>query len=281
LLKKKKYFLTSELPDEFLQLASHILSSHSTGLIKLTSRPGGKERGQQIGSGTFVFLGTTFGILTAYHVVELLDEPCELGLTLIEAVHRVTINRQLIEIIPIAKPRVSGKGPDLAFIRIPNVKANEITNYKSFYDLDVYREEMLKKPPKRHASVWFVCGTPDELTVPDHPEAEFQKVNDYHGLCGAGGANRIYRRCGYDYVDMWVEYKGNNLPPSTFGGISGGGLWQVTYTGGAKDIRTDRYLLAGIPFAETPIEGNLRSIKCHGRKSIYQKAYKVIKELCS
>lgn len=280
-MKKPKFFLTSDLPAEFLRLASHILHSYSTGLIKITSRPGESEKGQLIGSGTFVSIGDCFGVLTVHHVATLIDEPCELGFFLIEGVHRPTINRQLIDIITIAKPRKLGKGPDLAFIRIPRLKASEIKPYKSFYNLDVDRKEMLKNPPKRNASVWFVCGVPDELTMNDAPEAEFLQVDSFHGLCGAGGANRVYRRCGYDYVDVLVEYGKGNQPPSTFGGISGGGLWQVTYTGGPSNIKPERYLLAGIPFAQTPMQNNLRTIVCHGWKSVYKKSYRVIEKACS
>lgn len=258
-----------------------MLHSYSTGLVKITFRPGHGEVGQLIGSGTFVSIGNCYGILTVWHVVDLINEPCEIGFTLIEGVHRPTIDRQLIDIVTIAKPRRLGKGPDLAFINIPSEKAAEIEPYKNFYDLAVDRDEMLSKPPRRDASVWFVCGIPDELTTDDEAEAGFLQMNSFHGLCGAGGANRVYRRCGYDYVDSVVEYTDDSILPSTFGGISGGGLWQVTYTGGPPDIQPDRYLLAGIPFAQTPIEGNLRSIVCHGWKSVYRKSYKAIERACS
>ncbi len=258
-----------------------MLHSYSTGLIKITFRRGAGEKGQLIGSGTFVSIGDCYGILTVWHVVDLIDEPCEIGITLVEGVQRATIDSQLIDIVTIAKPRRLGKGPDLAFIKIPREKALEIKPYKNFYDLAVDREEMLSKPPRLDAAVWFVCGIPDELTTDDKAEAGFLQMKSFRGLCGAGGANRVYGRCRYDYVESVVEYSDDNELPSTFGGISGGGLWQVTYTGGPPDMVPGRYLLAGIPFAQTPIEGNLRSIICHGWKSVYKKSYAAIEKACS
>ena len=216
-----------------------------------------------------------------WHVARLLNEPCELGLILIEGAHRLTISSQLIHVVTIAKPRKLGRGPDLAFIRIPWEKALQIKPYKSFYDLTATREEMLSKPPRRDASVWFVCGIPDEFTTDDPGEAGFYRTKSFHGLCGAGGANRVYRRCRYDYVDSVVQYADDKDLPSTFGGISGGGLWQVTYSGAPPKVLPQRYLLAGIPFAQTPIKAGLRSIRCHGWRSIYDKSYKEINKACS
>jgi len=278
----RDFFLTSELPERFLQRAAHMLHSYSTGLVKITFREGEGEHGQLIGSGTFVSVGDCSGILTVQHVVELIDEPREIGLILIEGAHRPTIDRQHVEILEIAKPRVKGEGPDLAFIRLPDQKAREVAHYKHFYNLDFDRDEMLRNPPERHATVWFVCGIPDEWKSELSSEAGFMQVKSFYGECGAGGANRVYTKDGYDYVDSWVEYTEESRLPSTFGGISGGGLWQVLYSGGPPDeVEPMRYILAGVPFAQSPIENGLRSIICHGWRSVYSQAYSAIEQMCS
>jgi hypothetical protein len=278
----RKSFFSSELPERFFRRAALMLHSYSTGLVKITFREGEGEHGHLIGSGTFVSVGNCSGILTVQHVVELIDEPCEIGLVLIEGAHRPTIDRQHLEILEIAKPPVKGEGPDLAFIRLPDQKAREVAHYKHFYNLDFDRDEMLRDPPERHAAVWFVCGIPDEWTSDLEPEAGFLQVQSFYGVCGAGGANKIYTKDEYDYVDTWVEYKDDVHLPSTFGGISGGGLWQVPYSGGPPDeVEPVRYLLAGVPFAQSPIENGLRSIICHGWRSVYSQAYSAIEEMCS
>jgi hypothetical protein len=278
----RKYFLTSELPDNFLRRAAHMLHSYSSGLVKITFREGEGDHGHLIGSGTFVSVGDCSGILTAQHVVEVIDEPCEIGLILIEGAHRPTIDRQHLEILEIAKPPIKGEGPDLAFIRLPDQKAREVAHFKHFYNLGFDRDEMLLSPPERDATVWFVCGIPDEWTSDLAPEAGFLQVKSFYGECGAGGANRIYTEDGYDYVDSWVQYTDEAILPSTFGGISGGGLWQVPYSGGPPgEVEPLRYLLAGMPFAQSPIENGLRSIICHGWRSVYSQAYSAIEQMCS
>lgn len=275
----REFFYTSEVPDRFFQRVAHILHSYSTGIVKITFHQDHGEHGQLIGSGTFVSVGDCSGILTVQHVVELVDEPCEIGLILVEGTHRPTINRQYLEILEIAKPRVRGEGPDLAFIRLPDHKAREVAHYKHFYNLGFDRDEMLQNPPERKAAVWFVCGIPDEWTTDSPPEGGFLQVKSFYGECGAGGANRVYTKGRYDYVDSWVEYKDDARLPSTFGGISGGGLWQVPYSAGPpEEIEPERYLLAGVPFAQSPIQAGIRSIICHGWRSVYDQAYSAIEQ---
>lgn len=276
------FFSIRDLPADFLQLASHILHSYSTGLIKVTFRPGAGESGGLIGSGTFVSCDGCFGVLTVHHVVSLIDEPCEIGFTLVEGAHRVTVDRQLIQVLNIAVPPVLGQGPDLAFMRLPREVASRISHYKHFYSLDFDREEMLTHPPAADASVWFVCGVPDALTEEEEPQAGFLQVTSFHGLCGAGGPNRLYEEGGFDYIDSWVEYTDDESLPRTFGGISGGGVWQVTYAGTPESgMAPRRYLLAGVPFAQSPLENRRRSIIAHGARSVYDNAYRQIKAMCA
>jgi len=275
-------FLTSDLPESFIQLAAHVLHSYSPALIKITFRPGSGDSGRLIGSGTFVSVGKCFGVLTVHHVARLINELCEIGFTIVESLHRVTIDWRQLQVLHIAVPPVLGQGPDLAFIKIPWERALQISHYKHFYNLDFDREEMLSSPPPAHSTVWSVCGVPDELTLEGPPQGGFLQVPAFYGLCGMGGANRFYEEGGFDYIDSWVEYKGNDPRPSTFGGISGGGLWQVTYEGSpAGTISPRRYLLAGIPFAETPIRDSRRSIIYHGTKSVYEAAHAVIEAMCA
>ena len=276
------FFSARDLPDDFLRLASHILHSYSTGLIKITFRPGAGEAAGLIGSGTFVSCNGCFGVLTVHHVSSLINEPCEIGFTLVEGAHRVSVDRQLVQVLDIARPRVLGYGPDLSFIRIPTATASSISHYKHFYSLDCDRDEMLSTPPPPDSCVWFVCGVPDELTREDQPQAGFLQVTSFHGLCGAGGADRFYEEGAFDYIDSIVEYTVDTDLPSTFGGISGGGLWQVTYQGNPTIGMTPRrYLLAGIPFAQSPLEDHRRSITCHGTRSVYHNAFQAIKAACA
>lgn len=270
----RKFMLTSELPDAFFRIASHIIHWHSTGLVRISQRPGQQDQADLIGSGTLIQVGNNFGILTAQHVAELLKSDFDLGVILIEGVHRPVVDRSWIDVFEIAVPRKYAEGPDLAFIRIPEEKIREFRSYKGIFDLTSVRDEMLTNPPDLHQAVWFVNGIPDEWTAVDPNDNQFDIVLSFHGLCGAGGANDVYDKDGFDYIESIVEYMPDVSLPNSFGGISGGGVWQVPYVGEfPDDIKPARYILAGLPFAQSPIKYGERTIYSHGWKSIYEFAY--------
>lgn len=269
----------SDIPSSFLEVATHVINSYSTGLTKVTFHPDRGEEVVLIGSGTFISIGEDYGILTAHHVLERLYEPCELGLVLDQREHRWTIDVAHLTLFEIAVPGIPGKGPDLAYIGLPSVRARSISSLKSFFNLDAHRSEILNYPPERHSSVWFINGIPDEYTKDDPSSSGFQIARSFQTLCGAGGASKIYEEAGYDYVEVVVSYQDDNELPSTFGGISGGGLWQVSLKSGEVDLEPDRYLFTGMPFAETrDITNSRRKIFCHGPASVFQKAYDVIRQ---
>jgi len=278
--ENRDFIFTSDLPKDFLRTSKDLINSYSTGLVRITYPPEPPEDVRLIGSGTFIRIGSLCGILTAYHVLERLYCPCELGLVLVEGEQRPTIPVEYLDLVEIAVPGIPGEGPDLAFIGLPPSRVEGISMFKSFYDLGVDREEMITSPPNPNSAIWFVNGIPDEFTVDEPSTGAFEVTKFFHGLCGAGGANRIYDEEGYDYIEVIVEYEEEATLPTTFGGISGGGLWQVTIQPGSGDLRRDRYLLSGMPFAETKaiIDGK-RTIFCHGPRSIYDVSYTFLEAL--
>ncbi len=268
--ENRKYILTSELPIEFLQIATHVINSYSTGLLRIVRPDDRPEEAILIGSGTFICVGSRYGILTAHHVLKRLYDPCELGLILVEEEHRSTIPVEDLDLIEIAVSGIPGSGPDLAFVGLPLSRVEGISMFKSFYDLDVDREEMLNSPLDPHSAVWFVNGIPDVFTIDEPSNGLFEVARSFHGLCGAGGANRVYMELGFDYIEVIVQYLEEADLPVTFGGISGGGLWQVMAEGELENLKPNRYILSGMPFAETTeiIDGE-RTILCHGPISLY------------
>lgn len=246
----------------------------------MTYPPEPPEKVELIGSGTFISLGSSlYGILTAYHVLKDLDQPCDLGLVLVEEEHSSRIPVTDLDLVEIAVPPYPGASPDLAFIGLPLNRAKGISDFKSFYDLAIDREEMTTNPPDRKSAVWFVNGTPKELTKNVPSEGAYKEVQWFHSLCGAGGVELPTFEREFDYLESIVEYEEEYALPSTFLGISGGGLWQVTFKTGPGEFIPDRYLLAGMAFAETEeiIEGK-RKILCHGPKSIYEYAYTFLED---
>lgn len=218
----------SKIPEYLIREIAGVIHSYSTPLIRIIRKGGKKEDGVLIGSGTFINIQGVYGILTAHHVAHQLEFGSFLGIILIPDEHRNVTNFQYLKTVDIAKGLNDADGPDLSFIMLPSIKVSEVKPYKHFIDLAVDREIMLDKPPAIHGGIWFLCGTIGEKTKEERSSRGFGPVLALEGMCAAVGVDRIYREDGFDYIEADVEYdKGLDIP-STFGGMSGGGLWQVT-----------------------------------------------------
>jgi len=128
----------------------------------------------------------------------------------------------------------------------------------------------------------FICGIPDIETREEKSEKGYDSVKAYCGYCGAGGANRIYTKGEYYYVEMDVEYKEGTHTPMSFGGTSGGGLWfvPIKQKSGQEPEAVD-HILAGVVFYQADLVDNKRFLQSHGISSLYDKAYKAIADRCS
>jgi hypothetical protein len=98
-------------------------------------------------------------------------------------------------------------------------------------------------------------------------------------LCGAS-ANPTESDDGtFDYLDIRIDYGDRTDLPTSFGGMSGGGLWQVlcrkTSTG---VIDPEDYILSGVTFFQIAIEGRVRSLRCHGRKTIHERVPEYVRD---
>lgn len=264
----------SDIPEYLIAEIAGVINSYSTALIKIKTNDIKNERPILIGSGTFVTIQGIQGILTAHHVAHQLEFGCLLGLILISNEHRHIIEFQHLEIIDIAKGTNDSDGPDLSFIVLPLKKVSEIKPYKHFIDLATDREVILYDPPEVHGGIWFLCGALDEKTRVGKSSRGSSPVLSLEGTCSPIGVHRFYTKDGFDYIEADVEYdKGLNLP-STFGGMSGGSLWQVTITKNSDGkFETGRYFLSGVAFYQSEIKASKRFIKCHGRESLYKNVY--------
>jgi hypothetical protein len=272
--------LVSGLPHEFLSLATNVINGYSVGLIRLLKRPNKPDLARFIGSGSVVKVQDQHGIMTAHHVLEELYYPCDLGLILVEGEHHTSIPVENLDLVEIAVPGIPGSGPDLAYIGLPSERIVGIGMFKQFYDLEHDRDELLNSPPDPRLGVWFVNGIPKEFTKYEPSAGGFDAALSFRGLCGAGGANRIFEEIGFDYIEVLVEYEEENELPKSFGGISGGGLWYVPVVIEDGVPKAARYLLAGTPISETAeIVDGKRTILCHGWKSIYDICYDTISSI--
>lgn len=280
--KQYQWMRVGDLSDAELASIVHLAHYHSTGLLELLILPDGSPEARLIGSGTFIKVGNCYGLLTAQHVADRIEDLEQLGLVILEREHRLSIPVQHLRIINIGTPEPGEKGPDLSAIVMPRAEASKIAPYKGFWDLQLVAEDMLNNRPDDHDGVWLVCGVPDEYTEYEETVSTFETVVGIHGVCWAGGIGDHYEKDGFDYIEVRAEYKEDRELPSSFGGISGGGLWQVLLrsdeTGMSHPVR---HLFLGLPFWQSARKEDWRTITCHGPASIYKQLLSQIAEMCS
>jgi len=249
------------------------LQPYCTVLLKLFIDPDGRKRAVQVGSGTLIRVGMTHGILTAFHCTVPLKGDYLLGLSAAPegSAHNFTLEPRMLNIIPIAEPIDDERGPDLAFITIADWhKVETVKASKAFYDLLPDRDVILNDPPPLDRSLWYLCGVPYERIESVPAEAGFETMFQFQHLCGAGGIDRTFERDGFDYAEMDVLPAPDDPPPSSFEGMSGGGLWQVPVAPaqGVAFSAVNHYL-SGVIYYQGVTSTGTRYVRSHFRRSIY------------
>jgi hypothetical protein len=231
------------------------------------------------GSGTLVFAGNRFGILTAYHVAKRFPG-VQLGMVITDRDTTFHLERDDFVVIPIGLPHSEEHpelGPDLAVIWILNPdRLATIQSKKSFYRLtDRSFDEWNDPPLKSHLKelFWWVLGAPDEF-------ASYVKPHDVRGevlaathFSGEATFCEILERAAFDFIEVEITAGSHNYP-SDYGGVSGGGIWLTPMeqvTDDPLSVKHMSVVLAGVPFCQGP-PGATRRIFGHGPKSIHDLA---------
>jgi hypothetical protein len=243
-----------------------------------------------VGSGTLIRVGERFGILTAYHVVHNVTPKFDfragstdnLGLIMLprEQVHRfeIPLGLGVTTLIDIAKPTVEELGPDLAFIEIkPSKYLSQLDASRDFFNLGVNREKGLhlaltEKDPM------VVSGFYHEGHVTELNMDGFSIVSGFRGFAGLTGIENLREHAGYDLCDVTVDYSSADRLPDSFGGYSGGGLWNVVLTKNEKtgEIGHRPPILAGVVFYQEQINETRKILRCHLTTSVYNHTFNVL-----
>lgn len=270
----KKEIREVNVPTEFREDVSKLIIHYTTALIKITRDKDGKEVVTHLGSGTFVVLESHYGILTALHVAELIENDCEIGLTIDTVTHRFTIHSQALNVLKLTKRALESLGPDLAFIKLPNNLIGNIKRTMHFFNLSKHREQLLENPPEINMGWWIACGTPGLGTREEGPSRGYLRSSAYeHFACEAIIAEPFHNGS-FDYVDMPIDYTLYHNTPVSLSGMSGGGLWQVLFSVNDEGVpKLTSLLLSGVIFYQTELIENKRSLRSHFRQSVYEFAY--------
>lgn len=267
-----------ELPEAVIEAAAIEVANYSIGFLHVNNPPRSSQDVMLRGSGTLVSVGTTYAILTADHVISVLPRNGRLGLILSPTVQQYTIDIQGIAYVRIARGKRESDGPDLGAVVLAPTIAAAIRAKKAVYSLDAHRDQALLSPPHIHDGFWFVNGFVDEKTIEEKDKDGYALVKGFYNLSGAGGPDNVTVAGNHDYFDFPVSYGGRSVAPKSFGGMSGGGLWQVPLkreSGG--EIVHKSPILSGVVFYQEPTTETQCGVKCHGRQSVYQVALEAIK----
>lgn len=272
-------------PDEtraLLQAEEKVLSQYSVGFVL----PVKSDDATLGGSGTFVTIDDSRGILTAAHVVEALSKHETVGLVLAipGKPHRPQLSLSRCRTILLRPTEMPKDGPDLAFVVPPPDLLGALAAVGSFYNLTKRQPLMLESPPDINLGMWLLSGFADEWTGDLPPEPGFPKLKSFNGMHGLGKVAKEYEAGDFDYLVYEALYNDLYEGPNTYGGFSGGALWHLLgrpNENGSLEI-TER-LLSGVAFYESGKEevkeGTTRQITCQGRKSIYRNLISQVREV--
>jgi hypothetical protein len=246
------------------------ISSYLVGIVKLR-KTDSFDKVTLCGSGTLAEINGRHAILTAHHVIEALPNSGEIGLILApQPAHKFTLNVETLNKVKLARGWSESEGPDLGLILLPMERLGQIKALQSFYNLSKRREKMLSDPPEITRGVWLLCGYPDEWAKDQEAEGGFAQVTGFKALCYGGGVDNECIREGFDYLDFHVD----SGQLQSFGGVSGGGLWHVLLKKSLEGkLEVSDSIFSGVAFYESPLVDGSRSIRCHGRQSIYKNVY--------
>jgi hypothetical protein len=237
------------------------------------------------GTGTFVYFRNFHYILTAAHVWDYVRRAPEMGLGLKEGVdQRYLVPTAAIECFGPPWPARWGEwGPDIALLRLPVEIAAEIKIHRAFYDLEKDRSA----PNAGIESEWKTAPTPEVLAriaqrksgqtaqlagrVLMGTPKEFGSFREAHAsvklnamFLGLQNAQE-YSVGDFDFVDLDTGAPSDFIP-SSFEGVSGGGLWRYITTISDDGDKTTKFL-EGVAFYQLTGEGG-RRIRCHGKQSL-------------
>lgn len=260
--------LASDLPSDLPDRIVNDIGQFSVGLFGVCDTDLNQPL-RPCASGTLVAIKNSPFVLTAAHVWEALKSRKEEDITIIlKNSYYVRMQRGDVSDISLGRGKRDEEewGPDLSLLCLPPQCIDSVSMVKTSYDLSK------KRQPARgvdQIEMWLLLGAPGEYA---NVAVDHQTLTAHASLQMTGfflkQVQARHRKKGFDYVDIGVVVDSLEVP-STFGGMSGGGLWHVFVS---KSAATEQYgwtyTMEGVIFYESPEAGGRCFVRSHGRKSI-------------
>jgi len=249
------------------------MANYSVGLVKII-----EDNITPLGSGTLVRVGKTRGIVTAAHVWDMVEGEKRIGFyqnplrrSEIQSAVEYTTN---LATINIGQEMYLEAGPDIAFIKLPDTKASILEMHGTFLNVDRHHELTTERRQTDDFYLDAVVGLVEEwdktVTMRDKV-----KVIRLDALTNVGRATKLSDgQQGFDRLLFEPTPEEGFALPSSYGGVSGGGLFRVY----VDDEFVSRVTLFGVAFWETKLNGKAEKIVCHGPDSIYRILIPIVKQ---
>ena len=264
-----------DIPPSLVDSATEIVRQYTVAFVRLDVRP---DESGLVGSGTLVKAENSYAILTAHHVVRALPRVGRLGVLLEKTRLPHTIDTEGLAFLEIARGTEDSAGPDLGAVVLAPSIASAIAAKKVFHNLDSRRDETLTSPPHIRDGFWVTQGFLGERTVVFVDPDGQGSTKKLYNFSGVGGPEESVQVGDHDYFEFPVNQPDAPGTPRNWGGMSGGGLWQVPLKRDGGELVGGTPVLAGVVFYQQPTTDTECGVRCHGRTSVYQVAYEAIRQ---
>ncbi|RTM00922.1 MAG: hypothetical protein EKK31_22235 [Hyphomicrobiales bacterium] len=261
-----------ELPDASGDPFSVNAAASLIGFISIRDKNAEITEPQSLGSGTLVRMpGEVYGVLTAAHVLDELPEQGLLGYLIFTRKDRLQQSKIKAELTRKYYAPGWRRGatvmPDLGFLQIcdPDTLSEMRARGCSFYNLEKDRD--LRIGFEGLAREYFATGVIAETRT---------VVEAGRGLPKRTGFVAIAGRCReaparLNEIDQFTIFSvviDTDRHPTSYEGMSGGGLWLLTAPDGDTD-NMQRFFIGTIFFQSDATDDGLRILRVHGLPDIY------------
>ena len=264
----------ADFPDPLHDELIDRIARYSVGLTRIELREG-SEWPIKSGSGTLVSFEGRRYLFTADHVVDDIKKSPLLGL-LVDwegGNRRCVFETAHLDFVRIPRGVTEQAGPDLAAIRLPEGGDAMATlhSLKGFYNLDRRIERFQGGFHPVDLGVWLPCGVLAEGSLDLPPERAFETVKGYYGFCALAANPQESSADDFDYLEITSDPGVAKNMPTTFQGLSGGGLWHAIIGNKDGQLIVLDCILSGVIFYEDFLTDGAQLLRSHGRVSVYKR----------
>jgi hypothetical protein len=256
-----------------IQINSEVAAAETKGsAIAFLIFDQGRKNARPVGTGTLVRSSRVSGILTAAHVLDLLPQSGEVGLVLFPSVkpyiQNLKLEMQYTERVAIWNG-VDSSVPDIGFLRIPDRVARNIELAGCiFYNLDIAHHLSLSSAEHNIARCYAIVGVIGEWSGDLPGKLPNTRIKDIRGMFCAVKRMRTFTENNSRLFDCQIHYEPDVKIPTSYGGVSGGGLWELQVELSGQRIIGMKKNLQGVAFRQSDSIDGERSIVCQGPEQI-------------